>query len=74
MTVTEPKLRDPDVGSPDDMSHYARKADIARAAVEGGLVKALCGVSFAPLRDATRYPVCPRCSELLEQLGNRGAS
>lgn len=74
MTVTEPKLRDPDVGSPDDLSHYARKEAIARAAVEGGLIEALCGVQFRPLRDPQNYPVCPRCAELLEQLGNRSLS
>lgn len=74
MTATEPKLRDPDVGSPDDMSHYARKEEIARAAVEGGLITALCGVQFRPLRDPQNYPVCQRCAELLEQLDRRNLS
>lgn len=74
MTATEPKLHDPDVGSPDDMSHYCRKEEIARAAVEGGLVVALCGVLFRPLRDPQNYPVCQRCAELLEQFGNRSLS
>lgn len=74
MTVTEPKLHEPDVGSPDDMSHYARKSEIARAAVEGGLITALCGVQFAPLRDPQNYPVCPRCARLLEELDKRSLS
>lgn len=74
MTATEPKLDQPDVGSPDDLSHYARKADVDHAIVHGGTVTALCGVQFLPLRDPQRYPVCQRCAELLEQLGNRNLS
>lgn len=74
MTLTEPKIEDPDVGSPDDCAHYAKKEAIARAAVEGGLVKALCGVEFMPLRDPQNYPVCQRCEQLLEQLDNRGGN
>lgn len=70
----EALLEKPDVGSPDDASHYCRKEEIARAAVEGGLVTALCGVQFMPLRDPQNYPICQRCAELLEQYGNRGSS
>lgn len=74
MTATEPKVEEPDVRSPDDLSHYARKEDITRAAVEGGLVTGLCGVKFAPVRDPQRFPVCPRCAHLLEQLDQRSQS
>lgn len=74
MTLTEPKIKDPDIGSPDDHSHYARKEEIARAAVEGGTVTALCGVQFMPLRDPENYPVCQRCKMLLEQFGDRSNS
>lgn len=73
-TQTDPKVSEPDTGSPDDLSHYARKADIARAAVTGELVTALCGVKFQPVRDPQRFPVCPRCKALLEQYGGRGAN
>lgn len=74
MTVVESKLDKSDVGSPDDHSHYARKEDITRAAIEGGFVTALCGVKFMPLRDPERFPVCQRCAELLKQLQSRGLS
>lgn len=74
MTVTEPKIQDPDVGSPDDHAHYARKDDILNAAVDGGLVTALCGVKFMPLRDPENYPICQRCAQLLEQLDQRNFS
>jgi hypothetical protein len=70
----ETVLEKPDVGSPDDHAYYCRKEEIARAAVEGGLVQALCGVMFMPLRDPENYPVCQRCAELLEQFQNRGLS
>lgn len=69
---TAPILEEPDVGSPDDCAHYAKKDEIARAAINGGFVTALCGVRFMPLRDPERYPVCQRCAALLEQLGNKG--
>lgn len=74
MTITEPKVKEPDVGSPDDHAHYARKEEIARAAVEGGFVTALCGIQFMPLRNPDDYPTCQRCAALLEQFGNRELS
>lgn len=71
MTVTEPKLDEPDVGSPDDHSHYALKEEVTRAAIEGGFITALCGVKFMPLRDPTRFPICQKCAELIKQLDNQ---
>jgi predicted Zn-ribbon and HTH transcriptional regulator len=32
--------------------------------VLGGTVTALCGHRFQPVRDPSRFPVCPRCKEL----------
>lgn len=52
-----------------DYSHYANKSEITRAAIEGGLVTALCGFRFPPIRDPQRFPVCPRCKELAAILG-----
>ena len=57
-----------------DVAHYARKDDITRAAIEGGLVTALCGVKFQPVRDPQRFPVCRPCARLLEQLDQRHLS
>lgn len=74
MTVTEPKLDEPGVGSPDDQAHIARKEDIVRSVIEGGLVKALCGVEFLPLRDPERFPVCETCTRLFGQMNNRSMS
>jgi hypothetical protein len=59
-------------GTGDDFAHYARRDEIMRANVEGGKITALCGFEFEPVRDPSRYPVCPRCKELVgmaEDLG-----
>ena len=71
---TDPRPTDGDTDGPGDVAHYARKDDITRAAVEGGLVTALCGVKFQPIRDPQRFPVCRACARLIEQLDNRALS
>jgi Protein of unknown function (DUF3039) len=67
-TETTPVTSDADTGEGDGYAHYARKDEIVRAAVEGGLVTALCGFRFQPVRDPSRFPVCPRCAELASLL------
>ena len=71
-TETEPVLSDSDAHEDDGYAHYAEKAEIARAAVMGGLITALCGHRFPPIRDPQRFPVCPRCKELAGMLGIGG--
>lgn len=66
--LTDPKLNDPDTGSPDDHSHYASKKALDDAVVNGGWIIALCGVRFQPVRDPERFPICERCKFLLGQL------
>ena len=63
-TETRPIESDADTGEDDGYAHYARKDEIAKAAVLGGTVTALCGHRFQPVRDPSRFPVCPRCKEL----------
>ena len=63
-TETRPADADADIGEDDGYAHYARKDEIARAAVLGGLITALCGHRFQPIRDPSRFPVCPKCKEL----------
>ena len=67
-TETCPVESDADTGEDDGYAHYARKEEIARAAVLGGTVTALCGHRFSPVRDPQRFPVCPRCKELAGML------
>ena len=71
---TETRTTEGDTTGPADVAHYARKDDITRAAIEGGLVTALCGVKFQPIRDPQRFPVCKTCARLIEQLDSRNLS
>ncbi len=64
--VVEPQLDDGD--DEDRFSHYVRKEDILRSAVDGVPVTALCGKKWFPGRDPDRYPVCPRCTEMMGML------
>ena len=57
-TETRPVESDADTGEDDGYAHYARKEEIARAAVLGGTITALCGHRFSPVRDPQRFPVC----------------
>jgi hypothetical protein len=71
---TDPRTSDSDTDGSGDVAHYARKDEVTRAAVEGGLVTALCGVKFQPVRDPSRFPVCRTCARLIDQLDNRAFS
>jgi len=60
-----------DDGSGDDgpeVSHYARKEEIADAYIFGKAIQALCGKIFVPTRDPERYPLCSICKEIAESL------
>lgn len=68
-TLTRPD-EDTDTGTkPPEMFHFVRKADMARSAVEGTHVVALCGEAFP----VTKVPkkssnVCPECQRLFNML------
>lgn len=64
--VVDPQLDDGD--SDDRWSHYVRKEDIMRSAVDGVPVKALCGKVWVPGRDPEKYPVCPSCKDMMNML------
>jgi hypothetical protein len=61
-----PETRTASTDEGNDLSHYARREEIMKANINGGKIVALCGFEFEPVRDPTRYPVCPRCKELVE--------
>jgi hypothetical protein len=42
-TQTDPVVSGNDTDSDDGYAHYANKTEITRAAIEGGLITALCG-------------------------------
>ena len=42
---------------------------VAEGIVMGTPVRALCGKVWVPGRDPKRYPLCPTCKEIAEQMG-----
>ena len=57
-----------DDGDDNRFSHYVKKEDIMRSAIDGVPAVALCGKKWMPNRDPEKYPVCPKCVELMEML------
>ncbi|GAB2547704.1 hypothetical protein GCM10027268_21960 [Brachybacterium huguangmaarense] len=57
-----------DPGDHDRFSHYVRRDRIAQATLDGTPVIALCGKTWVPGRDPSKYPVCPECKEIYEGL------
>jgi hypothetical protein len=72
-TVTEERTEERtdyrlDEGDHERFSHYVPKDKLMQAMVEGTPVRALCGKLWVPSRDPQRFPVCPMCKEIWEQL------
>jgi hypothetical protein len=57
-----------DEGDHERFSHYVARDRMLEAVVEGTPVRALCGKLWVPSRDPQRFPVCPECKEIWEQL------
>lgn len=57
-----------DTGDHDRFAHYFRKDDLEKAFFYGEPITALCGKQDIPTRDFTKYPVCPTCQEVFNQL------
>jgi hypothetical protein len=55
-------------GDHERFSHYAPKDQIVKAVVEGTPVRALCGKLWVPTRDPQRFPVCPLCKDLYDNV------
>ncbi|MGO1193686.1 MAG: DUF3039 domain-containing protein [Nesterenkonia sp.] len=59
--VTEP-------GDHERFSHYVKRDRIMESALEGDAVVALCGKVWIPSRDPKKFPVCPECKEIYEEM------
>lgn len=57
-----------DFGDHDKFSHYVRKSDQDEYWLTGKPVSALCGKVWAPTSDPQRFPVCPPCKDIWEQM------
>ena len=42
---------------------------VVESLVNASPVRALCGKTWIPGRDPKRYPLCPTCKEIAEQMG-----
>ncbi len=58
-----------DEGDHERFAHYVTSAEaLMQAMVEGTPVQALCGKVWVPSRDPQRFPICPTCKEIADQL------
>lgn len=57
-----------DSGDHEKFAHYVKKDQIVESAVTGKAVVALCGKVWVPNRDPQRFPICPQCQEIYNQL------
>lgn len=55
-------------GDHERYSHYVQKSKITESAVMGTPVMALCGKKWIPGRDPEKFPVCPDCKRIYENL------
>ena len=55
-------------GDHERFSHYVRKNRVMQSTIEGTPLVALCGKVWVPSRDPQRFPVCPACKEIYEQM------
>ena len=55
-------------GDHERFSHYVKKEKILESAMTGNPVRALCGKLWTPGRDPEKYPVCPECKDVYDNL------
>lgn len=54
---------------PEKGEFVAAGPSVAEGIVNGTAVRALCGKTWVPNRDPKRYPLCPTCKEIAQQMG-----
>ena len=57
-----------DNGDADRFAHYVSKDRIMESRRTGRPVVALCGKIWVPKHDPSKYPVCPDCKRIYEQM------
>ncbi len=55
-------------GDEERFAHYVKKDKILDSAISGKPVRALCGKKWVPTRDPERFPLCPICKKIYDQL------
>lgn len=64
----DPQTQNIEPGDHERYSHYVRKDKVVESAVMGNPVIALCGKVWIPNRDPEKFPVCPECNEIYQQM------
>lgn len=57
-----------DEGDHERFSHYVPKDKLTEAMVMGTPVIALCGKVWVPSRNPEKFPVCPACKEIWNEM------
>lgn len=66
--ANNPQTQNIEPGDHERYSHYVRKDKVVESAVMGNPVVALCGKIWIPNRDPEKFPVCPECKEIYEEM------
>ena len=67
-TIEDRRTVPTDEGDHERFSHYVEKDKLTEAMVMGTPVVALCGKVWVPSRAPEKFPVCPACKEIWEQM------
>ena len=67
-TVEDRRTVPTDDGDHERVSHYVDTHKLTEAMVMGTPVVALCGKVWVPSRAPEKFPVCPSCQEIWEQM------
>ncbi|KAB8288729.1 hypothetical protein DSM100688_0731 [Bifidobacterium ramosum] len=65
---TKEQIQRDDGGDADRYAHYVSKDRIAESRLTGRPVVALCGKVWVPKHDPSKYPVCPDCKRIYEEM------
>lgn len=69
-TTVAPSAVEP--GDHDRFAHYVDNAKIVDSAVAGTPLTALCGYTWVPSRDPEKFPVCPECKDIYDNVVGTG--
>ncbi len=67
-TLLEEQVQNLEPGDHERYAHYVKRERIVESAVLGNAVTALCGKVWVPSRDPQKFPVCPTCKDIYENM------
>lgn len=65
---TKEESKRADDGDADRFAHYVSRDRIAESQATGRPVVALCGKVWVPKHDPSKYPVCPDCKRIYDEM------